>query len=256
MLQKLYSVLHCLVGLLVLVSLAGCKTTALEQQTARNNLLASLNKEYRDDLRQLTPGEPHIILTCQNRFLSASYRLLITDRGDRLNPLPLTNLIEKQFGGGPVKEGEVFTIKAENGSTCMVTSVQIDLSPSEQKAQAQLQQQQQQQAMQGRSNTCKGFGFKENTEAHAQCMFDLFKLEQQAAAQQLAVQSQAVQNQAVQSQAASNAAAQRALLQQQIDQQNFNQGIQLLQQSQQLLNPPTPTTNCQWYYATQTMRCR
>ena len=76
-------------------------------------------------------------------------------------------------------------------------------------------------------------------------MFDLFKLEQSTA-----------QSQALQSQAASNAATQRALLQQQIDQQNFNQGIQLLQQSQQLLNPPTPTTNCQWYYATQTMRCR
>ena len=122
--------------------------------------------------------------------------------------------------------------------------------------QQQAAQQQQQQAMQGRSNTCKGFGFKENTETHAQCMFDLFKLEQQSVAQQLTIQSQAEQNQALQSQAASNAASQRALLQQQIDQQNFNQGIQLLQQSQQLLNPPRPTTTCQWYDVTQTMKCR
>ena len=115
----------------------------------------------------------------------------------------------------------------------------------QQRQQQKAVQQHQQQAMQGRSNTCKGFGFKENTEAHAQCMFDLFKLEQSAA-----------QSQALQSQAESNAASQRVLLQQQIDQQNFNQGIQLLQQSQQLLNPPRPTTTCQWYYATQTMRCR
>ena len=89
--------------------------------------------------------------------------------------------------------------------------------------------------MEGRSNTCKGFGFKEGSEALAQCMFDLYKLEQSAA-----------QNQALRSQAASDAAAQRALLQQQIDQQNFNQGIQLLQQSQRSLYPPTPTTTCQW----------
>ena len=110
---------------------------------------------------------------------------------------------------------------------------------------AEQRDQRERQEMQGRSNTCKGFGFKEGSEALAQCMFDLYKLEQSAA-----------QNQALRSQAASDAAAQRALLQQQIDQQNFNQGIQLLQQSQRMLNPPTPTTTCQWNDIMQTMTCR
>jgi len=34
--------------------------------------------------------------------------------------------------------------------------------------------------MQGRSDTCKPYGFKVNTDAHSQCMFDLFKLEKSA----------------------------------------------------------------------------
>ena len=124
---------------------------------------------------------------------------------------------------------------------------------------AEQRDQRERQEMQGRSNTCKGFGFKEGSEALAQCMFDLYKLEQ-SAAQNQALRSQAAsdaaQNQALRSQAASDAAAQRALLQQQIDQQNFNQGIQLLQQSQRMLNPPTPTTTCQWNDIMQTMTCR
>ena len=77
------------------------------------------------------------------------------------------------------------------------------------------QQQRQKQAMQIRLETCKEFGFKEGSESFAQCMFDLFKLEQEA------IQSQATSNTASE-RAATSAASQNALLaqqQRQIDEQ-------------------------------------
>jgi hypothetical protein len=77
------------------------------------------------------------------------------------------------------------------------------------------QQQRQKQAMQIRLETCKEFGFKEGSESSAQCMFDLFKLEQEA------IQSQATSNTASE-RSATSAASQNALLaqqQRQIDEQ-------------------------------------
>ena len=96
---------------------------------------------------------------------------------------------------------------------------------------------------QQRESTCKSFGFKETTESFRECMFELYKLEQQALVNAKTLE----QNRVTQ---ASNAAAQQQMLKQ----QRFELGMQQLQNAANILNPPK--TTCKWNALTSTMVCQ
>jgi len=119
-----------------------------------------------------------------------------------------------------------------------------------------VEERRQKQAMQAIRETCNEFGFREGSESYAQCMLDLFKLEQGA------IQSQATPN-AASDGAAAAAASQNALLEQQqrqLDemrqQRELNAAIQLMEQGFEMAFPtPKPTTTCRWNEIMQTMTC-
>ena len=97
-------------------------------------------------------------------------------------------------------------------------------------------------AQQQREATCESFGFISKTESFSKCMFEVYKLEQQAR-----MNAQAVE------QARASQAAIVATQQQMLEQKRFEQGMQQLQNAANILNPPK--TTCKWNALTYTMVC-
>jgi len=97
-----------------------------------------------------------------------------------------------------------------------------------------------------RQNTCISFGFTLGNELMAKCVFELFKLEQAA-----------LQNDRLIRNMNDNAAAQRVVAEQQLKEQEFNNGMMLLQQSQQILNNTygTPKIKCKHNNILNTTTC-
>jgi len=96
---------------------------------------------------------------------------------------------------------------------------------------------------QQRESTCKSFGFREATESFSKCMFELYKLEQQA-----------LMNAETLEQVRATQAANSAAQQQMLEQQRFMQGMQQLQNAADIVNPPK--TTCNWNTLTHTMVCQ
>ena len=149
MLQKLYSRLHCLVGLLLLVSLAGC-TSVDSDHGASGGIIKSHFTDYSD----------HTVRSEAARHCSKYNRTLSS-----------VQQTSKGCFGGCGSEYHRFKFKCASTETI-----------ARQRRQQQL----------SHAQTCKGFGFQEGSEGYAQCLLDLFKLEQTR------------QNQAVQSQRPAN----------------------------------------------------
>lgn len=97
-----------------------------------------------------------------------------------------------------------------------------------------------------RQNTCTSFGFTIGNEAMAKCVFELFKLEQATAENDRLIKN-----------INDNAAAQRLLAEKQLKEQEFNNGMMLLQQSQQILNQTysSPTIKCKHNKLLNTTTC-
>lgn len=99
--------------------------------------------------------------------------------------------------------------------------------------------------MQGRSDTCKSYGFKVNTDAHSQCMFDLFKLEKSA------LESKKLQEAMV-----TETQRQAEIAKEKRRSNAFIDSMLLLQQSSQYTSPvPTPTIRCRYNSVMSTMTC-
>ena len=184
-------------------------------------------------------------------------------RGGRLHGKGTITYADGRVEEGIWKDGDFQSLTAKGRKQRQAYEEKIE--QEQQAAELLKQQQREKQATQIRLDTCKEFGFKEGSESLAQCMFDLFKLEQEA------IQSQATSNAASERAAtsaasertAAAAASQNALLAQQQRQLDEQLRLQKLQGAIQLMNQgfgmafpqPKPTTKCRWNAAIQTMTC-
>jgi len=113
--------------------------------------------------------------------------------------------------------------------------------------------------------SCSAFGFKEASQEMSTCLFELYKLDQQAKQTRADLSEGERQREVSSNQANVNAAAQqqlmeaqRRLAEQQVEEQRFQQGMQLLQNSQQILNSmqPAPRTTCRFNPLLNSMTCQ
>ena len=102
-----------------------------------------------------------------------------------------------------------------------------------------------------RENTCKSFGFKPGTEFFSSCLFEIYKIEQQARQNEALIAERKAQNR---NQEAAQLEA-LSLQRQMLEDQRFSEGIQQMQDAAKILNPPRTTTRCKWNAITKTMTC-
>jgi hypothetical protein len=113
--------------------------------------------------------------------------------------------------------------------------------------------------------SCSAFGFNEASQEMSTCLFELYKLDQQAKQTRADLSERKPQMEVSNNQANVNAAAQQQLMkaqsrlaEQQVEEQRFQQGMQLLQNSQQILNSMQPDrrTTCRFNPILNSMTCQ
>ena len=102
-----------------------------------------------------------------------------------------------------------------------------------------------------RESTCKSFGFKPGTDFFSSCLFELYKIEQQARQSEALIAERKAQNR---NQEAAQLEA-LSLQRQMLEDQRFSEGIRQMQDAAKMFNPPRTSTRCKWNPIANTMVC-